>query len=150
MEDYIFILIAIVLSIFGAINQNKKKRMEQMTEDEQEPEHEPSFFDQIFDDPVFSETSKPKPEPKPVVVEKPRIVSNIRMPEPKLQRQPLRSTHLKKTEIGDAIHRNKIASSLDKTDAKMETKTQTGRYSIMSDFSLRKAIIYAEILERKY
>jgi len=146
MEDYIFILIAIVLSIFGAINKNKKKRMEQMEEDEQESQREPSFFDQIFDDPVFSETPKPKPAPEPMVVEKQRTDTNTRIPEPKLQRRPLRSTHLKKTEIGDAIHRNKIASPLTENEA----DDQVDRDSILSDFSLRKAVIYAEILERKY
>lgn len=146
MEDYIFILIAIVLSIFGAINQNKKKKMEQMREEEQEPEHEPSFFGQIFDDPMFREEPQPKPVREPVVVEKPRIVPGKRIPEPRLQRQPLRSTLLKKTEIGDAIDKNKIASSLTKTEA----EDQTDRKSFLSDFSLRKAVIYAEILERKF
>ncbi len=146
MEDYIFILIAIVLSIFGAINQNKKKKMEQMREEEPEPEHESSFFDQIFDDPMFSEEPKPKPVREPVVVEKPRTVHERRIPEPKLQRQPLRSSIVKKTEIGDAIHKDKIAS----TATAKEAETKDARYSIMSDFSLRKAILYSEILERKY
>lgn len=151
MEDYIFILIAIVLSVFGAINQNKKKKMEQMMEEEQEPEHEPSFFDQIFDDPMFREEPQPKTVREPVVMERPQIIpeprkAERRIPEPKLERQPLRSSLLKKTEIGDAIHKNKIASSATET----ETETKGARYSVMSDFSLRKAIIYAEILERKY
>jgi hypothetical protein len=146
MEDYIFILIAIVLSVFGAINQNKKKKMQQMMEDEQEPERESAFFDQIFDDPMFREEPKPQPVPKPVVVEKPRTVHERRIPEPKLQRQPLRSSILRKTEIGDAIKKDKIASSA----TKKEVETEGARYSIMSDFSLRKAILYAEILERKY
>lgn len=151
MEDYIFILIAIVLSIFGAINQNKKKKMEQMMEEEQEPEHEPSFFDQIFDDPMFREEPQPKTVQEPVVMERPQIIreprkAERRIPEPKLQRQPLRSSLMKKTEIGDAIHKNKIASSLTETEADVQTSGE----SILSDFSLRKAVIYAEILERKY
>ncbi len=151
MEDYIFILIAIVLSIFGAINQNKKKKMEQMREEDQEPKHESSFFDQIFDDPMFREEPQPKPVREPVVIEKPRIIPERRIPErripePKLERQPLRSSRLKKTEIEDAIHKNKIASSTTENEA----DTKGARYSVMSDFSLRKAIIYAEILERKY
>lgn len=144
MEDYIFILIAIVLSIFGAINQNKKKRMEQMTDDE--PEHGSSFFDEIFDDPMFREEPKPQPVREPIVVKRPPIVPEKKIPAPHLQRQPLRSTLVKKTEIGDAIDKNKIASSLTQT----ETVDQSDRASILSDFSLRKAVIYAEILERKY
>ncbi|MGQ7869703.1 hypothetical protein [Sunxiuqinia sp. sy24] len=144
MEDYIFILIAIVLSIFGAINKNQKKKMAQMEEEEEAPSHQPSFFDQVFDDPVFRED--PMPEPKSVVVEKTKTFVKKTMQQERVERTPLRSSVLKKTEIGDAIHKNKIASGPNTE----EVETEAGNDSLLSNFSLRKAVIYAEILERKY
>ena len=48
MEDYIFLIIAIVLSIFGAINQNKKKKIEENPFLEAEEKPRNSFMDQLL------------------------------------------------------------------------------------------------------
>ena len=136
MEDYIFILIAIVLSIIGAVNKNKKKQAAQNNPDFVEPEREPSIFDQIFEDPVFSEEPVRK-APKPEVVVKKRV-----------SREPLKPTVMTRTEIGDAI-KTSIGTDL-KDEEKEQQEEETTRESILSDFSLRKAVIFSEILERKY
>ena len=140
MEDYIFILIAIVLSIIGAVNKNKKKQAAQNNPDFVEPEREPSIFDQIFEDPVFDEETvkrAPKVAPEPEVVVKKRV-----------SREPLKPTVMTRTEIGDAI-KTSIGTDL-KDEEKEQQEVETTRESILSDFSLRKAVIYSEILERKY
>lgn len=144
MEDYIFILIAIVLSIFGAMN--KKKKMARMQEEEETYDHQPSFFEHVFDDPVFRDEPKPKPKPQPVVVEQPKTVTPPKMKVEKIERPTLRPTTLKKSEIGDAIHRSKITSS----PITGESEPEVEKDSMLNDFSLRKAVIYAEILNRKY
>ena len=133
MEDYIFIIIAIVLSAIGAINKNKKKKLAQMG-NEEATRPRPSVFDQFFDDPVFE---APKPEP---IVEKPKKV------EPKIKplKKPAMQTPFQQSTVG--IPRKKIKTSFSEEEEIVE-KT---RESVMDGFSLKKAFIYSEILQRKY
>lgn len=142
MEDYIFIIIAIVLSAIGAINKNKKKRIVQQDPEQREPTRQPSFFDQLFEDPAFKEEPEPIPVRQPQErIEKPTFQRTVR----REVQTPIRRTTLKKTEIGDSI-KKKIKTSFDED----QEETENTRESIRDDFSLRKAIIYSEILARKY
>ena len=50
MEDYIFLIIAIALSVFGAINQNKKKKNEGNLVSENEEAPRNFFMDHFLDD----------------------------------------------------------------------------------------------------
>ena len=142
MDDYIFIIIAIVLSAIGAINKNKKKRMAQQNPEQRKPTRQPSFFDQLFDDPAF------KDEPEPVLIrqtqeqiEKPTFQKPIK----KEVLKPTRHSTLMKTEVASR-NIKRMAPSVDEN----QQETEDTRESIRNDFSLRKAIIYSEILERKY
>ncbi len=124
MEDYIFIIIAIVLSALGALNRNKKKRIAQM-EENGNGKNEPSFFEQQFVDTFFEDeipepvVETPKPAPRVVVEPKPvQIIKEEKKPKV-----------LKET----------------KTD-----NEETRLDSIRNNFSLKKAVIYSEILNRKY
>ena len=133
MEDYIFIIIAIVLSIFGAINQSKKKKMAQMN-NEEDPAPRPSIFDQIFEEPEFQEPT-------------PQIIPPA----------PLKVTPLKRETLKPSQHSMSKKEKVETTKRVIRTsfseeaeKVETGRESVMNDFSLKKAIIYSEILNRKY
>jgi hypothetical protein len=142
MEDYIFIIIAIVLSIVGALNQNKKKKAMQEQQDGDEQHQEPSFFEQIFDDPVFQE-EEIQVEKVPAKTETPEVKKR----EKRVPHKPLQSSLMKKTEISGSIDDN-IGAAIGEDE--YEETQETTRESIMNGFSLKKAVIYSEIINRKY
>ena len=55
MEDYIFLIIALVISIFAAINKNKKKEIIGSTIIEKEEEPGNYFMDRLFHVDSFEE-----------------------------------------------------------------------------------------------
>ncbi|WP_321288589.1 hypothetical protein [uncultured Sunxiuqinia sp.] len=138
MEDYIFIIIAIVLSIVGALNQNKKKKAMQEQQNGDEQHQEPSFFEQIFNDPVFQE-EEIQVEKVPTRAARPEVKKS----EKRVPHKPLQSSIMKKTEISGSINDNIGEEEYDETQ-------ETTRESIMNGFSLKKAVIYSEIINRKY
>lgn len=156
MEDYIFILIALVLSALGAMNQNKKKRMQQMKDDEDHSEKRTSIFDQFFDDNEFEWTSPetvPPAAPEPMVAPEKMEKEKMERPTLSTMKRPSLSS-LKRPSLGSMMERKpytpvrRIKTSF--SEEGPDTKTETSGASIMSDFSLKKAIIYSEILDRKY
>ena len=134
MEDYIFIIIAIVLSVIGALNSKKKKRMQLMGNDEKPPERQPSIFDQFFDDPLFTEPSTATVPPQTTT-----------FAPTKMEVKPMPRTFANR-EVTAHTTKRKIKTSFTED----EIKDETTRESILSDFSIKKAIIYSEILKRKY
>lgn len=143
MEDYIFLIIAIVLSIFGAINKNKKKKAADDLPDEPE-EHPRNFIiDQLLGEDFLAD-EEPKPAPKPKVVRKPVIVQpQVRTPH---KYQPSFVSGLP-----DRPKRTLKSSVAPVAVEEPEPETElTDQTAYLEDFSLRKAFIYSEILQRKY
>jgi hypothetical protein len=147
MEDYIFLIIAIVLSIVGALNKSKKKK----TDDNpfaQKPERSKNFFmDQLLGEGFLAdeeEEIKPVPKMKPAKIREPMVVAPPIVP----------SGHYRpgfKSSLPDRSKRN-LPSSLEKpavkeSEAEPEAEDRT---NYLEDFSLRKAFVYSEILQRKY
>lgn len=147
MEDYIFLFIAILLSIFGALNQNKKKRMQEDAPDE--PRHRVSPADPFLNFELMDvEDEEEAYERK--AREKADREDYLRSVEAKKAQtyQPSQWT----TSLPDRPKKKVIKPALkvielDQPAAVTEQDTSTG---ILEDFSLRKAVIYAEILKRKY
>lgn len=149
MEDYIFLIIAIVLSIFGAINKKKKKGEEfAPTGQVAEKPSRNYFMDQLLgedfleepEEEVVAQPVKPRPKvyAEPVVSERQVMHtglyhSGFKSTLPERKKYPARTT-AKKVE-------------LEETEAATELSDEPG---IMDDFSLRKAFIYSEIMQRKY
>ena len=145
MEDYIFLIIAIVLSIFGAINQNKKKKIEDnpFTEVEEKPRN--SFMDQLLGADFLKE---PEVRDAPPVLKKPIQVavppkSTIDIPRGKFYHQVFKSTlpDRPKHEQLKTTWKQKEEEEIVEVDESM---------NYLEDFSLRKAFVYSEILNRKY
>ena len=145
MEDYIFLIIAIVLSIFGAINQNKKKKIEDnpFTEVEEKPRN--SFMDQLLGADFLKE---PEIRSAPAVLKKPIKVavppkSTTDIPRGKFYHQVFKST------LPDRPKHEMLKTTWKQ---KEEEEVIEGEESInyLEDFSLRKAVIYSEIMNRKY
>jgi hypothetical protein len=147
MEDYIFLLIAIALSIFGAINKKKKKNDEVNPFAEKEEKPKNFFMDQLLDDDFFAETVE---EEKPVVKVKPVLKRDpIVLPASHNQSGYFHSEF--KSTLPDRTKRT-IQSSVKKSaieveDVENETDDSPG---YLEDFSLRKAFVYSEIMTRKY
>jgi hypothetical protein len=130
MEDYIFILIAILLSIFGAINR-KKKQDQTAVDDDAVASSRSSVFDQLFEDPLFADK---KPQVKPQVFEQTAgetYKPPVRKTAPVIVQPVL-------------VRKPPIAAKIPDQPPKRRT------HPLMKGFSLKKAVVYAEILNRKY
>lgn len=151
MEDYIFIIIAIVLSIFGAINKKKK---EDARAAEQGSSHgEKSVFSDVFDDEFFSPVKPaantvPPPVVKPAPKPKEKMQAPRKMEAPaRLQRQPLKREFLKHSY--NRPERKIEQLEIVKLGDHSPTTTKK-THSVLDGFSLKKAVIYSEILQRKF
>jgi hypothetical protein len=145
MEDYIFLIIAIVLSIFGAINQNKKKKIEDNPFLEAKEKPRNSFMDQLLGADFLNEPEEKKIPPvriKPVPINVANK-STIDIPRGKFYHQTFKST------LPDRPKHELIQTTWKQ---KQEEEISEGEESTnyLEDFSLRKAFVYSEILNRKY
>jgi len=145
MEDYIFLIIAIVLSIFGAINQNKKKKAEDnpFTEEIEGPRN--SFMDQLLGRDFLNEPIVKKAPPvriKPAQVNV-AVKSTTEIPRTKFYHQTFKST-LPDRPKHELVHTSR---KLKEEDEVVEVEESV---NYLEDFSLRKAFVYSEILNRKY
>lgn len=153
MEDYIFIIIAILLSAFGAINKKKKERAKAMEQDEGHEQQ--SLFGDLFDDDFFSQTQPaantvPPPFEKPA----PKAKAKKKVPPPVQMEAPpkLRYTPLQRESLVHSHQRpERKSENLQIEELAVETpKRVKKKHPIMDGFSLRKAVVYSEILQRKY
>ncbi|MFA5327334.1 MAG: hypothetical protein WC384_06050 [Prolixibacteraceae bacterium] len=147
MDDYIFLIIAVVISIFAAIKKNKKK--EDLVSPDSAVQSKPRNYliDQLLGDDFLAE---PEEDIEPPV-----------MPKQVLKREPLVVATPAWTPVN---YKSTFKSSLpDRSSKIIQTKTTrnlpeviqdiegTGEEtSYLEDFSLRKAVIYSEIMNRKY
>ncbi len=147
MDDYIFLIIAVVISIFGAISQNKKKKAQVNSAPIEDKEFSKSFMDQFLGEDFLDETEE---EVKPVVRIKPILQKEsatrvATVSHPGYYHESFKSTLPDRPKQG-------MQSSIRKpqpeeTDSEFETDDTPG---YMEDFSLRKAFVYSEIMNRRY
>lgn len=145
MEDYIFIIIAIALSIVGAVSRNKNKKSPASTDSEGfQPMRKPGFFDQFLNEAIFDADPVSKPTVAPV--QQPAPVERNKKYEKDIQKKFL-NIESSKTRIKRVPYELTKVESIKKKFPGRKTK---GVHELMKDFSLRKAIIYSEIIDRKY
>lgn len=154
--DYIFLILVIVASVVQAIVQQRKKQRLKQREDngEQYKQEEPrrrrevynpmdeqrkdpfgTLFDRMEDmfDPVQYPSNEPEPEMEPSYdVGKPEIGQK------------------KVEEILKKAQATKIPGDITASSAYNKEKKGSLKKSIRRDFNPRKAIIYSEIINRKY
>lgn len=145
MEDYIFLLLAVGLSIYTAISKKKKKPEEIASEQEEEESSRNFLMDQILGDDFLSDfESKPKEYKQPEVVRREPMVA-------KSMKSQLTGYESKFT---SSLPERKSASTIreEKSIADKENfeNEQESEESIISDFSLKKAFVYSEIMNPKY
>ncbi len=150
MEDYIFLIIAVALSIYAAINKNKKNKeapipIEEGEEELQENNARNFFMDQLLGEDFLEEpkVKKPKPVKVPRVPVRAEFKSGLDMNKKGLFRSRIVST------LPERAKRPSVSSmSIQPEEVEEDLMIETGSY--LDDFSLRKAVIYSQILERKY
>lgn len=145
MHDYIFLIIAIGISIFAAIKKNTKKESENpFVKKDEKPRSlflerllGENFLDETDNEDILPNREVPAPKRKPLVVAP--LVSPV-----KVGRQAFQS-HLPE--------RNKSNIQMTvKQQVQEETETDgaEGMPDYLEDFSLRKAFVYSEIMAPKY
>ena len=145
MEDYIFLIIAIVLSVFGAINQNKKKKADDNPFAEEIEEPRNRFMDQLLgrdflDEPVVKKAPPVRITPTHVNV---AAKSISELPRSKFYHQTFKSTlpDRPKHELLKTTWKQKEEEGIGEVEESI---------NYLEDFSLRKAFVYSEIMNRKY
>ncbi len=131
MEDYIVIILTIIILIVGAVGRNKKKIAQQS---EFEEPHEPE--NNLWD--IMEELGVQSPIPKTAE----NRINEIEIVEMSTE-NPYHS--FSADEEGGSYIKDKIL----RNEMKIE-KPENSEYPKKERFSLKKAIIYSEILNRKY
>ena len=129
MDDLIVIILTLIIAGAGVIGQLRKKK--QQSELPEGQKNSGDIWD-LLNDGIFPEEDKNEPESVPTeYVEEPESVPYVN--EQKYNFEP-------ENEGGGSINKTPIRKS---DEVKQEIKTK-------EKFSLRKAVIYSEILNRKY
>jgi cell division protein FtsN len=146
MDDLLFIILTLIVTVIGALGQiNKKKRSarQQNQAEGNEPEEKPDNFWDFLNEEAYSQTEQQEehlPEEEMIEQEDPLARKMDKPePEPKITKPEYRFTA--KNE-GQSIYSSEITDKADEEKRKTKKKIR--------DFSLRKAVIYSEILNRKY
>lgn len=145
MEDYIFLFIAILLSIFGALNQNKKKAIRENQPEElrhRDPRTDPFLDFELMDVEDEEEAYEKKAR------DDAKRADFLRSVEAKKE-QASHST-LSRSTLPDRPKKKVIKPALKVIETEEPALAATEGASLLEDFSLRKAVIYSEILQPKY
>lgn len=135
MDDLLVIILTLIFAAAGIFGQSKKKKAQQAKQPVPQPQAEEhdSFWD-------FLEGESPRPRE-----------SNIEAQPEQAYRQPQQNTADEKTEPVQNVQPAPKKSSIYSTDLTENKEAKNQRKSKLKNrFSLRKAVIYSEILNRKY
>jgi hypothetical protein len=147
MEDYIFLIIAVVISIFAAIKKQNNKADDDNPFVKKAERPRNFFMDQLLGEDFLDETEE---EVKPQVME--RVVVKK---EPLIYTPPARQTGNSPLRFKSTLpdrQKSNLQSSFryETVDGLEEVNAKIDYPGYLEDFSLRKAFIYSEILGRKY
>lgn len=149
MDDYIFLIIAIALSVFGAINQNKKKKAaENLLEEDAEAKPRNFFMDQLLGKDFLGETEE-EVRPLPVKVKTTRASFDFKKSIDTTKGKTFKPARFIST-LPERQKRETIATLYSIKEEGEEIVGEEESINYLEDFSLRKAFVYSQILERKY
>ena len=127
MDDLIVIILTLIIAGVGALRQLKKKKQ---AEPNMEPQEETDSFWDLLED-----------EPEPI-----EQTENL---DHEVEKEMVRPEQVKITPRYQ-FKANNEEKSVTVEEAKMEVKKPKLKSKLNEEFSLRKAVIYSEILNRKY
>ncbi len=134
MDDILIIVLTLAFTILAAINQNKKKKQPEAGEARQ-----PDFWKVLFPDAEARDVHLPE--------EMREMAAPVR-PAP----QSFKQVKRKEPSPGFQTEgvRNERVTRISETSIPVTGETESATESISEDFTLRKAVIYSEILRPKY
>ncbi len=135
MEDLIVIIIMIAISVVGAVTRSKKKRGAAVSAKSPQPQSKsPDFWETLFEE---DQPAEPVFAPENIVNEQEPVKAPVEetTPEPVLfeEGSPQRMDNIKEGEI-----KTGEIGSLENTS------------KILEGFSLKKAVVFSEIINQKY
>ena len=138
MENYIFIIIAVVLAIFSAANKKNKREAEQRRAESSPDgaEKNPVFEDDFFQQSTFSEeipVMDPTASEEAIKKFTPRIRKGFERPG-----------------MERIFLRHQATENTPKEFEQQPSVKENLHHPLRHEFSLKKAVIYSEILNRKY
>ena len=154
--DIIYLLLALVLGLISVLKKRKAQAEEdEMPYDEEEeawPQKQANPFDEIFKDFTLYEEEEPETQ-----IEEQQVISETKKTESGTIEQekpfvaPTLNEYLKKSNHNNIAASKKIPPKEKEKPGKEEEKKISKKVPpIKSEFDLRKAVIYSEILNRKY
>ena len=145
MEDYIFLIIAVVISIFAAINKSVKNKLAEDAPENVKTKPRNYFMDQLLGEDFLDKPIVAKSPPVPVKPAAAYVAmkSSNNEPKQKYYHQTFKST------LPDRPKRESL-STFKKQIETEEILEAEESFSYLEDFSLRKAVVYSIIMEQKY
>jgi len=135
MEDFIVIIITLLIVVIGAIGQIKKKQRVDVAKGKSDESGENNFWDELLgeDEKTYSprdqagRISGTEPE-KPAIKKQEQPISMVKEGVSAFKNKPVKKEEVKLAEIGSEAEKS----------------------SLLEGFSLKKAIIFSEIIQTKY
>jgi hypothetical protein len=156
MDDVIIIILTLVLTVVAAINQSKKKKQQAPPTSEDEPD----FWEEIL------QGGKPYTEQEqtsePVVIREPVVFKEPVRQKPTREMSKITTVPSRKAKVesksGGYFNQDEEGGRLDEIMKYSHSKQAEEALSldvvesepILEDFTLRKAVIYSEIINPKY
>ncbi|MGM0620486.1 MAG: hypothetical protein ACQETJ_05540 [Bacteroidota bacterium] len=135
MDDLLIIILTLIFAAVGIFGQSKKRKAQQ--ENQPVPQPQPEEHDSFWD---FLEEEAPKPR-------QPKVETQTEQ----TYRQPQQKTEKEKPDQTQKVQSAQKDSSIYSTDlTEKNTVLKQRKSKSKIRFSLRKAVIYSEILNRKY
>lgn len=145
MDDYIFLIIAVVISIFAAIKKNRKK--DEVSESGEVGPPRNFLMDQLLGEDFLADSDDE--------FEEPVRIRPVEKKEPKLVVPEVRTSGLTRTGFSSGLPvrisggmRLSVQPAI-VTEPEVDQEDE-GTGGLLEGFSLRKAVIYSEILNPKY
>jgi len=150
MDDVIIIILTLVLTVVAAINQSKKKKQQAAPTSGDEPD----FWEEILKggkphtDPV--QTAEPVAYREPVKQVPAREMSKInKVPSRKAKTENKSGSYFNQDEEGGRLDEIMKYSHSKQSEEALSLEIIESE-PILEDFTLRKAVIYSEIINPKY
>jgi len=133
MDDLVVIILTILVAVVGALSQRKKRQAARQASPVEEAKKPVDFWDMIMEEGKQAQQYRePQPYMEPEDAE----------PEPVMKESPKEEYTFTPENEGKSVIENELEKSLEKRTRKVTVDGEK--------FSLRKAVIYNEILNRKY
>ncbi len=132
MDDVLVIILMLIFTVVGAISQNKKKKAQQLSKAGKTPTKK-NFWDELIAE------DEEYPQPQTVIHEQPDTMSPI------VEQQPVAEIKTKNTMSGGSL-----SDIMKSAEPIAITKPKVRQNRLQRKFSLRDAVVYSEILNRKY